>query len=637
MSKRKHSRGKHTSPSRAKPKKGPAKRTFPANGEFNLSRRLDGEGLEAHLFPLIILIVVSVIAYANAWPDNLTLDDSIFSSGSPFSRFDLTDIGRIFGDDLWAAIGGGTGLYRPLLLISVAIDMQLFGDWVAGYHLVNIMLHTLVTIAVYGFVRHLLVVSGGERPASAYAAMLAALIFAVHPVHTEVVNSVFNRSDMLVTLGIVAGLWWFLTVLDKNPRKAWAVLSLVYLLILFCKESGIVLPAITVTVLWFTTPGNWRVRLRRCLPVFCLLIPLGIYLALRLHALEAPGQMEGVVAKTANQAGDKRILPYISSYFHWGKLAAAIKVWFDSLKLILWPHPLFAFHGVSQSNVWIALSAQVVLLAIALARFLQKRPGLLLGLLFFYLTILPSSRVIGRLPIVPLLAERFLYLPSVGLTIVLGFGLYWLLRRFAPRTVVTSIVIFMLVLTPLTWARNEQWSSTLLLVETDYQNGRHSGKTLTNLIGALQHEREFSKASALCDRHDDTFTQAWYLSTLCGQVYEYHKRYDKAEHAYRSALNRKEGMASAHLSLASMYLRLNRKNDAKEQFELAIMTEKKGFMKEFLSAEMLMQLYPSNRERLLEARTHLEKTVELQPQYQYGHQRLNELNDILSAADRRRN
>jgi Tfp pilus assembly protein PilF len=91
------------------------------------------------------------------------------------------------------------------------------------------------------------------------------------------------------------------------------------------------------------------------------------------------------------------------------------------------------------------------------------------------------------------------------------------------------------------------------------------------------------------------------------------------------------------LGLASMYLGLNRKSDAKEQFEQAIVEEKQAYMKEFLAAEMLMRLYPSVRVKLLEAKTHLEKTIQLQPEYYHAHQKLAELNEILNASDRRRN
>ncbi len=68
------------------------------------------------------------------------------------------------------------------------------------------------------------------------------------------------------------------------------------------------------------------------------------------------------------------------------------------------------------------------------------------------------------------------------------------------------------------------------------------------------------------------------------------------------------------------------------QFEQSVANEKLPFMQEYLSAEMLMRLYPKDRTRLLEAQTHLEKCIELQPQYYHGRQRLEELNAMILSA-----
>jgi len=77
---------------------------------------------------------------------------------------------------------------------------------------------------------------------------------------------------------------------------------------------------------------------------------------------------------------------------------------------------------------------------------------------------------------------------------------------------------------------------------------------------------------------------------------------------------------------------MDRRSDAIEQFEQAVATEKLPFMQEYLSAEMLMRLYPEDRTRLLEAKTHLEKCIELQPQYHHARRRLEELITMINSA-----
>ncbi len=624
MSKRKRTRVKNK----------PSGRLLSSRHEHETDKTKGPGHFSTQTLPFVILSLVAFLAYANAWPNTLVWDDEVFALGSRFSDIGMTEIGQFFTDDVWAAIGANTGIYRPLFLVSVALDFQLFGDWVAGFHLVNIFLHVLATIAVYGLVRHLLSPGNDTNPACSQIALLAALVFAVHPIHAEVVNSVFNRSELLVTLGVAGGLWWFLQTVDKSPRKAWGGLGLVYLLVMFCRETGIMLPVITVVVLWIVTPGDWRLRLRTCLPVFWLLMPLAVYLGFRAHALETPLTFVEMVSSAPVQTSKRQGLPILGLYFDSARILPAFTVWFDAIKLMLWPHPLLAFHRPSATNEWIALISQLVLLGFAFAKLFQKKPGLFLGLAFFYLSLLPASRIIGEFSTPPHLAERYLYMPSVGLAIVLAFGVSWLVQKLSFRIAAASILPVLLILTPLTWARNAQWSSTVLLAETDYRNGARSGHNLETLVMALFKKGEVARAASLCDRHADELERQWYFAVNCGHIYASLKRYTTAERAFGAAMKGSEGRSPAHFYMAIMYLEQNRRNDAAEQFELAIATKKEVFKKEYLEAEMLMRLYPKSRGKLLEARNHLEKALLLEPQFHYARQRLDEIDEILNSGIR---
>jgi len=596
--------------------------------------RAGHENFRTHILPLIILIFVALLAYANAWPDTLIWDDKVFALGDRLLGVSLTDIRHYFTDDVWAAVGASSGLYRPLLLVSVALDIHLFGDWVAGFHLVNIFLHVLVTLVVYGFIRYLLLVFGGELPRSSYVALLAALVFAVHPVHTEVVNSIFNRSEMLVSLGVAGGLWWFLPTVQNHPGRAWSLLGVVYLLVMLCRETGIVLPAIAVIFLWTTTAGNWRLRLRKCLPVFWLLIPLAIYLGMRANALDTPLNFEEMATRMPTGSDQGHGLPVLGLFFNPAAVLPAITVWFDSIKLMLWPNPLLTFHSQIETNQWLALAAQLALLGFAFLRLVQKKPGLFLGLAFFYLSILPSSRIIGELDTPVHLAERYLYMPSVGMSIALAFGLGWLVQKAGHKTAVVPILIALMLLTPLTWARNAQWTSNIRLAQADYNKSGQSGEILQTLVKSLLLAGDSTRAAALCDQHTDDFEDEWYLAENCAQVYASLKHFEKAEQAYMSAVLNEGNESSPHYGLAVLYLRMNRRGDAAGQFEQAIATEKQAFMKEYLAAEMMLRLYPSDLARWLEAKTHLEKAIQLQPQFYLARKKLEYINERLNSAGR---
>jgi tetratricopeptide (TPR) repeat protein len=584
--------------------------------------------------PLIVLIIVSLLAYVNAWPDRLIWDDGVFATGDRLLGVSFTDIQHYFTDDVWAAVGAKTGLYRPLFLTSVALDIQLFGDWVAGFHLVNIFLHMLVTLVVYGLIRYLLLECGGEPQKSTYIALLAALVFAVHPVHTEVVNSIFNRSEMLVSLGVVGGLWWFLPTVKNHPWKAWSLLGLIYLLVMFCRETGIMLPAITVVFLWVVTEGSWRLRLLKCLPVFWLLIPLAIYLAMRTHALDTPVAVAELAADTPIRADNGRGVANLGLQINFGVAFHAAAVWFDALKLMLWPDPLSTFYGPSETNRWVALTSHLALLGFAFIRLMQKKPGLILGLAFFYLSFLPSSRIVAESAGGSNLAERYIYMPSVGTAIVLAFGLGWLAQRFTLKTAAVLILVVLILLTPLTWARNALWTSNIRLAQADYNSSGQSERVLPILVKSILSKGDIARAGALCDRHSAALLKGGSLAENCAQVYFKLRRFESAEQAYVSAINDGPTKASAHYGLGVMYVSLNRKVEAAAQFEQAIATERNTFMREYLSAEMLTRLYPTDRIRLLEAKSHLETALQLQPQFYYARKKLDKLNRLLDPADR---
>jgi tetratricopeptide (TPR) repeat protein len=594
----------------------------------------------------LIIALVACIAYANALPNKLTLDDKIFSSESRQTINSISELDEAFTSDIWASMGRENGLYRPFLLLSVSFDALLFGDWYVGFHISNILLHVFVCLAVFGLIRYLLTVAHGiVTPAVNYAALLSALIFAVHPIHAEVVNSVFNRSDMLVTLGIVGGLWWFLPARESKPLKAWIVIFVLSLAVLLCKETGIALPPLAVLLIFITSTGDWRHRLGKCVPALGFLAPLAIYFYLRMNALggaDVPSITDVVVSDMPpphSEALGLRSLGLRSLGFALepGNLTAAIKIWFDSWVIMIWPHPLFVFHPEPTRNFWLALCSQLALLAIAVAGLFKRSTGLFIGLAFFYIGILPSSRIISEPGAIPNLAERYLYLPSVGLAIVLATGLFWLTSRFSLRIAALCTVAIATILTPHTRNRNAQWASSLSLLEADYRKANVPGKTLNSLLVALRSKGDLSRANQLCNKHSKQKQENWYLSSTCGQIFESRRQFDKAERAYILAMNDDDGKASAHYSLAALYFRLNRNEEARDQFALAIALEEKPFKKEYIEADMLMKFYPTRRDRLLEAKGHLEKAQHLQPHFQLIQRKLDKVDRLLESLDGKRN
>lgn len=565
--------------------------------------------------PFVLLACVALGAYANAWPNALVHDDKLFAGSERF--VELSNIPRYFKETVWASAGGEDGLYRPLLLTSITLDARVWGDWAAGYHLVNIVLHVLVTILLYGLLVQLQHLTAGRTASDSRFALLAALLFAVHPVNTEVVNSIFNRSEMLVALGGLAGLLWFLRHMNPSPAKAWTGLGFVYFLTLFCKESAVVLPGLAILFVLSLSPNPWRTRIRKSLPALWLLAPLVLYFAIRAQAL-TPVQSSGAI-----EAVESLKVPGASGGLagfglpDWDRLMEVAGFAYECLKVYVWPVALrVAYEQISRPSQVIGLALHPVLILTAMYLSRQKRHGMLIGLVFFYLALLPASRIIGDPDMGPMVAERFLYFPSVGLMIIVAFGLRWLGLRFGFAPAAITILVVLGLLAPVTWARNAVWSSDIELFESEYKNGNRVSRAMVSLTSAHLHQSNFQRVAEICDENADLQMESSSFILHCATAYGRVGRPEEAEQAYLKATEAKTFVrAVAHANLARYYLRQDRWIEAKLHFEQAAEAEVLPANRAFRLGHMLVRLYPDDRAKLLEAKQQFEYALELQPAF----------------------
>ena len=431
---------------------------------------------------------------------------------------------------------------------------------------------------------------------------------------------------MLVALGAVAGLWWFLRHMNTRPGLAWSGLGLAYSLVLFCKESAIVVPGMAVMLVVFLAPGNWRARVRQCLPALWLLLPLALYLALRAQAL-APVGLEHIAEKGTPAMDvmlDTLDIPGTT------RLMNVVGLWYESIKIMVWPSQLTLLHsGISgfARNTGLALHLALIPLAFFLIR--RKQYGLVMGLAFFYIALLPASRIIGDPRVLPHMAERYLYFPSIGLAIALAFGFSFLARRFNVTALACAVALVLIVLTPITWARNAVWASDVQLFESEYDNGNHSGRVLVWLTAAHLELSHYQRVAEICDQYVRQQKREGKLSTHCAVAYGRLGRLKEAERAYLFGTSQKAVRAMAHANLARFYLEQGRWTDAKKHFELAVKAESLPANRAFRQGHMLVRLYPRDRARLLEAKTLFEESLAIQPSFAPSRQWLARVNQAL--------
>jgi len=408
--------------------------------------------------PLVLAVfVLTGAVYLNSIGNDFNLDDTAIIRDNPLVQH-LSNLPRILKSNYWAntPYADTVLLYRPLPVASFACEYALWGSRPAGYHVINLLLNAAVAALLF-----LLLVRLFAHQVPLVGLAVAALGFGWHPVHTEAVNLVVGRTELLAAF---FGLLTLLCHLNSTappvrppptppnpaatpvirPAAASALWStagyLCFFLALLSKEIAVTIPALLLLYEWLLAR---HVRWRR---LFGYAGILAAYLALRLAVLR------GFVA--SNQTG---ILAQ-QDVFH--RLLTVFKVAGYYLKLLLAPWPLTPDYSdvplprsLMDWQVAVPLAATVALLVLAW-KWRHTHPAPALAILWFFVALLPISNVVS---IGAFAGERFLYLPSVSLALLLA-GL--LAHVQAPRRrglLLSGAALATLAFGVMTWQRNYDW------------------------------------------------------------------------------------------------------------------------------------------------------------------------------------
>ena len=525
-----------------------------------------------HALRIAALWLLALIAYSNSFEGGFVFDNAPILQNDPRIRaMDAENIRLIFTKEYWFD-SATTGLYRPMTTLSYLFNYAALGNGPhpAGYHALNLALHGLNVALVYALG---LAILGDGFPALALAAL-----WAVHPALVESVTNIVGRADLLAGLGVLAGLLSYvrLRLATGGRRIAWlAVLVGAQTVALFSKESGAVLPFLLL-LYDFTWPRaeTWR---RRVGAYAALMVPFGAFFYLRwqLHS-----QM--VVPFAEN--------PLIGAGF-WTPRMTAVKVVGKFLWLFIWPARLtadYSFHAVplfgwrpwewEDAKAVLALAATAGLILVAV-RFRRRNRPLFFLLGFFLVALAPVSNLV--IPIGSIMAERFLYLPSVGLAgcavVVAGeiarrAGLRWTGLKWV------ALGLACLGFGLRTYARNFDWRDDESLWTSAITAYPEAARPYNNLGNVLLARSDLPGAAAQFEaalRIRPDYAEAHYnlgktLAQMPGRLPEAIAEYEAALRD-RPDYSPKLHYTYAHVSLGNALLRMpGRVPEAIEQYEQAL-------------------------------------------------------------------
>jgi tetratricopeptide (TPR) repeat protein len=566
--------------------------------------------------------VLAALAYVNSISPATVHDDSFFVP----ARHDLSSASlvQMFSEDTWASTGNPAGTYRPLAILSIAVNGAMFGRDARGYHATNVVLHAIASLLVFLLVLELL---GAERRGSdlrLWSAALAAAVFAVHPIHTEAVDSVFNRSEILATMAVVGALWVLQRWHEHRPVFAWGMAAVLYLAGLLCRESAVTLPALAVLMLWFVHAGTpVATRLRIIAPVAVLLIPLAEYYVLRQHGLadQVQAQGPGLGVETGQD--------FVS------RLSYSAAVLREYARMMVWPWPLrMSYENFTGEGL---LLTSLVHAALAAGAFLSRHraPLVTFAIGFFYVALLPSTRVftdlgaslqLGGQAVIELrnsllVGERVAYLPSVSLSIALGVLLLAVARR---RGAVAAAVLCAPALAAgfyVTVERNRQWQSAVALFAAEVEAAPDNGDGWRLYVSALSHAGRHEDAAVACDSQLEQPGRSAQLFNNCGVAYDRIGRNDHAVRAYTRAIE--EGLVTVgHANRGRAYARMGRMAEAESEYIAAAESENDPARRHYRNGLRLARFHS---DRIAEARREFEAALALQPDFAAAREALRKL------------
>ena len=368
-------------------------------------------------------------------------------------------------------------LYCPLTWLSFAVDFQVWGQRPFGYHLTNLLLHLTNTLLVLVLVREIL---RNRFQYATAAAILTGVIFGVHPLRVESVAWATERKDVLFTvfyLGALVAYWRWLGT--RKWRTYWICFGF-FVASTLSKSTAVSFPIVLLIIdHWLAKRKAWGEKI----PFFAI----SLIITTITFAAQVGGPVETVATPEIIPLWERMGLVGYCSLFY--------------VKKFFWPFHLSAAYANFDQMGWTFftsvgyLAAFSVVTALVIAN--RRRWPLLLPAWLFYLVTL--SPTIGLVPSgVHVVADRFSYVPLIGLALPVSVAVMWLVfslpntaARFAVSLLVAAVLMALVLLTD---QRGTVWSNTETLFDNALQEDPDCLPAHLNLAVYYTNRKEFDKA-----------------------------------------------------------------------------------------------------------------------------------------------
>jgi protein O-mannosyl-transferase len=558
--------------------------------------------LESKVWQGGVVFLVACLAFANTLFNELVYDDLLLISDQVAIRSPL-NLSPIWLGTFWGDIWPYNIIYRPVTLWTLSLNYGLnellgwSGSHTTLYHLANILLHATASVFVLRV--------GVSLRLSVTTGLAAALLFAVHPIHTEAVAMITGRSEILAT-----GFGLAFTILHRKDRTALA--GLFFAIALCSKESAIAFLPLVTALHYLDGQSPSRLPIR-ALGVYAA-VTLGWYVirSIAIAGIVTPPETLPLAEATtltrlltAAHIQVKyltlQVLPFgLSSDYSYNQIPF-VTTFFDL--------GFLAFCVVVPSSVWLAW------------KFRHAQPVLLLSVVGYVVLFAPASNFL--LPIGTIMGERLAYAPSMFICMVLGLGASRMIDYLKqPGMVVYGILL--VACGALAMGRNATWADLDIFATTQVQNAPNSAKANYGAGRARHRSGDLDAAAALYEKAlkiKPDYADAW---NNLGVLRRDQGNPDLAAQLYLKAISIKQGHAKAHFNLGQVRQDQGEVEEAVSLYRRAI-----ELRMVYPEACNNLAILLAQRGEIEEAVALWEKALRLRPDYAIARTNLRRLGDAI--------
>jgi hypothetical protein len=549
---------------------------------------------------LIIYLVLTVVTLAVFWQVNqydFVYDDAVYVTENTHIQSGITLYGLC-----WAFSTRYADLWNPLIWLSFMLDYQLHGLNAGGYHLTNLILHVMSALLLFWLFNRM--------TGTIWKSAFVAGFFALHPLHVESVAWVSERKDVLSAFFWMLTLCLYVYYTEKPVIRRYLPVLLCFACALMSKPMVITLPIVMILLDYWPLD---RLQSRKVVTNMPEAISVSTNQGKKKNKLKKEALKKNISSPRVQKLSEPKIAgiipiwqlkekipffilsaviviitlynpntldmsdtPYLKQFPFISRLANAPVAFVTYLVKTFWPHDMAIIYPFSeQLPLWQVLGSSLLILIItaAVIVMIKRLPYLFTGWMWFSITIAPVIGIIQISLTAPYaMADRYHFLPSTGLAVMIAWGIPALIKseEIRKKFLFPAGIIFLVIMAFLSWNQCGYWKNSIILfshsLKVTYYNWfayDNRGFAYTNLGNYRQAIDDLNRGIEIKPSYPEAYINR-------GNVYKGLGDYKQAIEDYGRAIEIRPSYADAYYNRGLTYSSLGNYKQAIENFNRAI-------------------------------------------------------------------